>query len=291
MPTSRPKVIYVMGAGRSGSTILGVALGSCDGVCYAGELDAWFSRSGVPNFENAERRSFWSAVAERMPDDHGLFGDAAYRLLERSPAAFRVVRGPRLRDFERRYREANAALYESIAATAAAEAVVDTSHFPLRARQLQKARTIDLYLLYLVRRPEGVIAAFRRKDVAQPSKGGVAANAYLSLTYLLSITAFTRQPRRRRLMLSYEEFIADPKAAVRQVLTMAGLRSAELPAPGAVLSTGVAFQGNRILGREHVVLKSAPVRYSLAERALALPQLPWRIIAALLRPRFGRRRN
>ena len=58
----RPRVIYVMGAGRSGSTTLGITLGNCEGVFYAGELDNWLVRSGVPPVEDSERARFWSQV-------------------------------------------------------------------------------------------------------------------------------------------------------------------------------------------------------------------------------------
>ena len=55
-----------MGAGRSGSTILGVCLGNCDGVFYAGELDKWLPRKGRPAGEREERRELWSRVRERV---------------------------------------------------------------------------------------------------------------------------------------------------------------------------------------------------------------------------------
>src|SRR2546423_15271469 len=54
----RPKVVYVMGAGRSGSTILGVTLGNCADVFFAGELDKWLALSGKPTGEDTERVRF-----------------------------------------------------------------------------------------------------------------------------------------------------------------------------------------------------------------------------------------
>ena len=64
----RPKVVYVMGSGRSGSTVLGVTLGNCESVFYAGELDAWLERSGAPILGGLERTRFWKAVREVFPD-------------------------------------------------------------------------------------------------------------------------------------------------------------------------------------------------------------------------------
>ncbi len=291
MKAKRPKVIYVMGAGRSGSTILGVTLGSCDGVCYAGELDAWLARSGEPNFKNAERAEFWGRVAQRMGSGEGLFGDSVGRLIERSIAVFPAFNREQLRDLEESYRRVSAALYEAIASESRAEVVVDSSHFPLRARQLQKIQSVDLHLLYLVRRPEGVVAAFRRQGISQPPKGVVAANAYLSLTYLLSILVFMRHPRRSRLLVRYEDFVDDPAAATRQILGMAGLRPTAVPSRQATLSTGIAFQGNRLLGRDRVVLQAKREEYSVPQRLRALPQLPWRLVPWVLRPRFSSRRS
>ena len=64
---ARPQVVYVMGSGRSGSTILGLALGNCDGVFYAGELDNWLVRSGTPVLGGLERTRFWSTVRDDVP--------------------------------------------------------------------------------------------------------------------------------------------------------------------------------------------------------------------------------
>src|SRR3989440_11450989 len=80
----RPQVLYVMGAGRSGSTILGVALGNCDGLFYAGELDKWLPRSGEPPLDGDERARFWAVVRQGVSGAEPLFGGQAHRYLERS---------------------------------------------------------------------------------------------------------------------------------------------------------------------------------------------------------------
>lgn len=79
---ARTRVLYVMGAGRSGSTILGVTLGNCEGVFYAGELDKWLTRSGQPTLGGQEREQFWQRVRARVSASD-LFGYDA-RVLERS---------------------------------------------------------------------------------------------------------------------------------------------------------------------------------------------------------------
>src|SRR5664280_1893857 len=101
---SRPRVIYVMGAGRSGSTILGVTLGNCDGAFYAGELDAWLARSGEPQLEDADRLRFWAAVRDQVSGARDLYGRQAQRAIERSLSIFRVQLWPVRRRLGRPYR-------------------------------------------------------------------------------------------------------------------------------------------------------------------------------------------
>ena len=48
--------------------------------------------------------------------------------------------------------------------------------------------------------------------------GVLAANAYLWLTYLLASWVFLRHPRRRRLFVRHEEFLAEPATVVRRIL-------------------------------------------------------------------------
>ena len=55
----RRKLAYVMGAGHSGSTILGITLGNCEDFFYAGELEEWLMTSERPRWGASDR-----AIAE-----------------------------------------------------------------------------------------------------------------------------------------------------------------------------------------------------------------------------------
>jgi Sulfotransferase family len=280
----RPQVLYVMGAGRSGSTILGVTLGNCKGVFYAGELDAWLARSGEPQLVDPERTRFWDAVRARVDGAQGLYGHDAQRAIERSLAIFRVSRWRARRRLRGPYRRVAESLYRAIAAEASTSFIVDTSHYPLRARELQAVPGIDLYLFYLVRDPQSVVASFRNREVAQYSKSTLTTNVYLWLTNLLAALVFLRQPRGRRMFVRYEDFLADPESAVRELLACAG---AAAGAPDFdALQTGVAFQGNRLIREKQITLKADPAAVRRGHSALsALLQLPWAIVFSRLQPR------
>jgi hypothetical protein len=273
----RPKVLYVMGSGHSGSTILGVTLGNCEGVFYAGELDNWLTRSGVSVLGGLERTHFWSAVREDVSDPESLFNGDAKVLLERSSAILRIdKRGPQ-RAMRKRYRRITEDLYRAIARQSGAEYVVDTSHFPLRARELQALPGIDLYIVFLIRDPQAVVSSFtvdvNRNERAARWFRVFTTNADLWLTHLLSIFVYLRQPRDRRMLVRHEQFLADPTAVLREILDRIQ-SDAALPDLSA-LKTGFPIQGNRLIRSDMVALKSRPVERQTSSRASAVLQWPF----------------
>jgi hypothetical protein len=274
--------VYVMGAGHSGSTILGLTLGNCAGVFFAGELARWFRWTGKPPLPGEERARFWGAIRETVAAAPDLRGRNA-RPFEQSSAMLRLNDRRIRRRLRARYRQITENLYREIARAANVRYVVDTSHFPRRARELQTLDGVDLYLLFLVRRPQSVIASYERKNVPHKQTWDMpTTNAYLWLTYLLSLVVFLRHPRERRLFIRHEAFIADPAGVLQDVLDCIG-SSADIPDLTA-LDTGLAFQGNRLLRTPVVALKAHPEDPSKGSRITSLLHLPWAFIFSRLRP-------
>jgi hypothetical protein len=278
----RTKVIYVIGAGHSGSTILGLTLGNCDGVFFAGEVARWLRYDGRPPLAGEERAELWRRVREQVDVPPELLRLGS-RPLEQSTAIFRP--GTWREQWRRggRYQRVTQELFEAISRVTGATHVVDSSHFPRRARHLQKLEGIELHLLFLVRNPQSVVASYGRENVPHKQTWKMpTANAYLWLTNMLSLLVFLRQPRTRRLFIRHEAFIANPAGVIRQILDGVG-SSAEVPDLTA-LRTGLAFQGNRLLRGDVVALKADPERPPKGSRITALLHLPWRAVFSLLRP-------
>lgn len=278
-----PKVIYVMGAGRSGSTILGVTLGNCEQVFYAGELDAWLRRSGVPTKAEGERAQFWTTVREETGGGD-FFGNRAWRALEHSQVLFRFYRWPARRRLRKRYLEVSEGLYRAVARTAGATHIVDTSHYPLRVRELRRLAGIDIYLIYLVRNPQSVVASFNRPDTPKSRKSPLATNAYLWLTHLLSMAVFVSHRSDRKFILYHEDFVASPERVLTRILGALDIQSA---APDlSSLDRGIPFQGNRLLKSKVIAFRGgdgSPVQRS---RFTSLLHLPWVAALSRLRPRL-----
>lgn len=269
------KVIYVMGAGRSGSTILGVVLGNFPGFFLAGELDAWLVRSAKPNFGGERRERLWAEIAAQVPEGRDLFGPDARRFIDHSSSVIRPSSWIGRLRMRTRYREVAERLYLRLAENTGASHIVDTSHYPMRAHELQKVPGIDLYIIYLIRNPAAVVASFRRTDVDQKSKACIAANAYLAITNLLSTLVFLRQPRSRRFFLRYEEFATDPAGVLAAISDFAGGVSSDVDLTS--LHTGLAFQGNRIL-RQHSVAFKADGNAHRTDPLTRWLQSPWSLL-------------
>lgn len=289
----RPKVIYVMGAGRSGSTILGVTLGNCADFFYAGELDKWLLMSGISMHERngaanetREDPGLWKLVRDDVRAPVDLFGRQARRCIEHSSALLRVDKWLTRRRLRPRYRRVTEDLYRAVARRVQATHIVDSSHLPLRARQLQRLPGIDMYLIYLVRDPCSVVASWGRRGLPEPRFSMPATNAYLWLTNLLSVLAFLRQPRGKRLFVRYEDFVADPSGVLRDILSGIGLPSESIPDLTA-LHVGAPYHGNRLIFSDVVSLGSAPGASPERSWITILLQLPWRAILPLMRPVAG----
>ena len=282
----RPKVLYVMGAGRSGSTLLGGCLGNCDGFFYAGELDKWLPREGAPSGEQERRARFWREVRERVADPEPLFGHKAHNNIERSSALFKRRSRRVRRQLRPGYLRVTEELYRAIARTSGARHVIDSSHYPLRARELQRIEGIELYVLLLVRDPQGVVASFDREDVPEPRFRESKTNAYLWLTYALSLWVFLRQPRRRRMLVRHEALLSDPGGVLGSILALVGSPAA-LPDLDE-LRVGAPLQGNRLLEADTIALRRSDPSGRAARRPLtAVLQAPWSAVFSLLRPAAG----
>jgi len=280
-------VIYIMGAGRSGSTVLGVTLGNCSELFYAGELDAWLARSGLPQLQDEPRLRFWEGVRERIPAAAPLFGRRAERSIERSASLFRVRSWGERRALRRPYREVAESLYRTLSDATGAPVIVDSSHYPLRARELQRIAGIELYLLFLIRDPQSVVASFNRKDVAQYNKSTLTTNVYLWLTHVLAAWVFLAQPRQRRMVVRYEDFAAAPAEVIGDVIERVG---AAAPLPDfSELHTGLAFQGNRLIGTPTIALSSPQAGSGARSPVTALLQAPLGALLARLGPVAGGR--
>ncbi|HEY7401605.1 MAG TPA: sulfotransferase [Actinomycetota bacterium] len=244
-PAARgPRILYVAGWGRSGSTLLDRMLGQVPDVFSAGELrDIW--RRGVLEDrlcgcgERFSACPVWSEVGRRA------FGGwdrvdvvELQRLRDRldRPWAPPLVIGSRLvpgldRDLSR-YVDALDRLYFAIRETTGARLIVDSSKIPTYLLLLRQLPDADLRVVHLVRDSRGVVFSWQRHvargDGGEDSAGvdelrrygtGSAAARYLFYNGLTHVVRWGVPS----LFLRYEDLVREPRSGLRAILRHAGV--------------------------------------------------------------------
>jgi hypothetical protein len=235
-------VLYISGWGRSGSTIIDNTLGAYPGVASVGELHHLWGRGllwkrgcgcGVP----VRSCPFWRDVLDAA---YGRDRPDPREVLALQTDVTRARRTPSLwfgspPQAARDYAAVIAPLYRAIAHVSGARLVVDSSKFPAEAALLPEVAGVRPYLLHLVRDPRAVAFSWSR-STPHPDRPGrmmrrhsaaVSSWRWLTWNALTELTAPGYGDR--RLLLRYEDFVADPRGRMESLLRLAGLPSSGGP--------------------------------------------------------------
>lgn len=257
-------VVYVVGWGRSGSTLLDNVLGELDEFVSVGELASLWgqiragARCGCG--EPVAHCEFWARVLDGAFGKGGRTLDFAHRaseLVHRVVRLRKVWRILRYTPLESRpwpeldsYVDLLSDLYSGISAVSGARVIVDSSKNPAGAAVLRLVHDINPYFVQLVRDPRAVAFSWQR-SVALPEFEGRREMGRPSpirssvqwTTCNLAAQAVRNRELERSLLMRYETFVQAPRESVERILFLAGRQS------------DLAFvQGSSVsLGRNHTV--------------------------------------
>jgi len=238
------KVVYIVGVGRSGSTLLERTLGAIPGFLNAGELNALFSRVSVQDQRCGCGKPFsgcpfWKSVgAHRF---QGWDGDLVRHIADLQPHVIRqrfipYLLEPRIapQSFQRRLAEYVTAyrdLYASIAEVSGAQVLVDASKSAAQLFALRHIEGLDLRVLNLVRDSRGVAHSWSKTDIQMPQ---IRDREALMRTYeprslalmwsaiqMESTFLSARAPFGAR--VRYEDLVANPRRTLETTLAAIGL--------------------------------------------------------------------
>lgn len=264
MDQALPKVLFIGGYGRSGSTLLDRVVGSTDGFFSAGELrHIWlegYSENRLCGCSAPFRECpFWSEVTALAFDRFGGL-DVAELLavkarIDRYQRVAQLATGlatpSRQRDM-RWYGQRVRALYEAIGRVSGAEVIVDSSKDVSHGYVLAAIEPpLDLYVLHLVRDSRAVAWSWRRKKF-NPGSGRDMDQYSLIRTSsewvaINALTAAHRRLGRHYTRLHYEEFVTDPAGAIADLLEFVGEGHRDVPvseAGSVELTVGHTVAGN-----------------------------------------------
>jgi hypothetical protein len=232
------RVLYLGGLGRSGTTLVERLLGQLPGVCALGEVVHLWQR----DIRDDERCgcgarfsacTFWKQVGE-----HAFNGwdnvdvDRVHALrdaVERTRYIPRLAALNEAPDEVREYASYYGRVYTAAAEVSGCPVVVDSSKHSALAHVLRWAADVDLRVVHVVRDARGVAYSWTKRVTRPETDGSDEMTRYSpgrsALLWNAHNAAFGLLARRgvalRR--VRYEEFLADPRAALTSLAEFAGL--------------------------------------------------------------------
>jgi hypothetical protein len=197
----------------------------------------------------------------------------------------------------RSYARLTRTFFESIRAVSGKPIIVDSSKSPARALAFGMIPGIDLYVVHFVRDGRGVITSLRKtfkKDlqagIMWDHKGHPMWKTVVRWTVLnlASEWVCTQLGPKRTMRLRYEDFVADPKAALERIGSLIGL---DLKDVAIAASSGKPMQaGHNIGGNRTKKSGTITLRPDAEEWRSALSpteqRLSWMLMGWLMR-RYG----
>jgi hypothetical protein len=281
-----PTLLFIMGTGRSGTTVLEILLGAAPGVAGLGELkhifqDGWVANQLCACGRPARECQFWSAVLRdagwseaeavstsrflRRIEAHGRFPAVALGL---------VAAGDR-----ERYRAVHHRLLLAAASVAHAGTLVESSMYPARAILLARSLPGRVKVVMMSRDPAGLMTAFAKPNEGeQLPKSVVGTMLYYGWVMACARVAAWLIPG-GVCHVRFEDLKRDPEGTLARVGAWAGIDTSavrrRLEANGS-FGVGHIVTGNRLR-------KAGEIRFSRGPEPPVSRGVPGRVAVAVMR--------
>jgi hypothetical protein len=268
--TTSASVLYIVGATRSGSTLLERMLGAITGWVNVGELVSIFTRGVVLNEpcgcgDRFDACPFWREVGQRA---FGGWDQKHARLtLEFRRAAVRerylprlllgsAERTPHWRE-ARQYVQTFETLHCAISEVTGATVIVDSSKDAIHGLYMSRCSATDFRPLQLVRDPRGVAFSWSKRNIYRPNSvaGNTPMNVYpprhaASMWNHANFWAAVLRTQARSTTVRYEELVERPLPCIARALNSLALEAADLEhvaKTDVALATSHSISGNPAL--------------------------------------------
>jgi hypothetical protein len=297
--STKTKVLYIAGWGRSGSTIIDNILGEIDGFFSGGEIHYLWERGFIEGRKcgcglRLSECEVWSKVLELL-DQKGIDKKTASQVVRwqeesvRVRHTFRLVRSrpPSNRDAFDSYVRVLGEVYSAAAQVTGARVIIDSSKRPSDGALLRFVPGVIPYLVHLVRDPRAVSYSWRRRkahlDRGAPTE--MRQHNPFGSTSSWTVWNLAIEATRRRLdsnetmFLRYEDFVARPRASIEAIVAMIGESTTGLPFED---DTTVRLTGNHTISGNPSRFSTGAVVLSADDEWTRKQSLPDRAIATSL---------
>jgi hypothetical protein len=250
------KIIYIIGSGRSGTTLLDIVLGNASSFFSAGELNRYAKRLGKPHDPRDEDVSeFWEKVEKHMNPNFSIIKAISDKLEYHSAYLKRFFVSNKNKKL---YEEYNSELFNSISSNIEADYIIDSSKYPMRAHHLSKLFIDRISFIYIRRNPSDIVESFQKKSLEQPSKNRLSAHIYLLVVNGLSSVIINRLRKRHKVVtINYSDFVNDTIRTLNKVggsLEIDFSDVCERFKSSGAYKVGYLFDGNRLRLKNEIII-------------------------------------
>ncbi len=275
---SKMQVLYIVGVGRSGSTILDTLLGNHPEIESVGEFIN-ISRSGWEGNEFCSCRQraldceFWNSVKKLWMEEGSVTEVTEYRSLQnkyeyRLYKPSQVDRAARDNPEEfKRFLFLTELLFKCVGQVSGKSIVVDSSKSRSRAYILSKIDSLEVTHIHLIRDARDIIQSLRKAHDAAPEKGVQKSLASMpgwrtSLSWILSNLQvhhfFYKFAGSRMCRIRYEDLLVNPEVELNTIQKVSGIdlsRVVDAALNETPLEVGHTIAGNRLRMEKTVAFK------------------------------------
>lgn len=258
-------LIYIIGAGRSGTTFLDIVLGNNKNTISLGEINRFFKRNGIPPKRDVESDVYllWEKISQSFKNTPNERTFDELNTLFRNNEFHSKFLKSLLKNNESRYRHLLKDFYKSIVTNVDDSIIIESSKYPARALNISSyldKSDFNIKYVYLKKDPVKVVKSFNKKDIEQPSKSFLMANIYyLSVNIMCSCAIRILKYRgHQTYCFKNETFLQNPKTILHEAseaLNEDFSESQEKILKNKPLNTGFLFDGNRIRLKETLFLE------------------------------------
>lgn len=264
------KVIYCMGSGRSGSTLMSIILGNHPEIVGPGEIYT-LHRLHEDKFncscgERVEECDYWSKILADWQSKSGKdsFDNYVFHSKNKvenfkSPFAWLklIFNYPGQSKLYKNYNDNTYHYLSSIIKKSEKPVIVDISKNPLKAFALSKHPDIDLRLIHLVRDGRGIAFSLKNSDRARISKRKVSRTALFWLI-VNKQSEFVLKRAQKGLRINYENFALNTEKTLREIGELSNIDPQPLMdvIKGDLADdTSHIMAGNRLRRKKSIIIK------------------------------------
>jgi len=262
---SGKRIIYILGAGRSGTTITDVILCNAPQIESLGEIFRFPELNGKPHgFESGSTcYKFWANISKKFQELSPLSLDELHNIahdIEYHSNFLKTYWEIGSKEYKKKYATYVNTFFNTVFNHIDKNIVIDSSMYPGRAIALSRAVEHEISFIYIRRDPSSVVHSFQKKGIEQPSKTPLGAITYYFIVNMMCriTTNYLKENGFKVIDIKFEDLINEPLSTLNNIENAIKIdlgKVKEIVKGKEYLSVGNLFEGNRIRLKNKIKLR------------------------------------